>query len=158
VDLRRHGNVSGTPVTIHKRITAAGGKLSARYRVEAERRLELHFGSEVALTLLAGHDPARQYRLLPGTEGELGAAHLASVGELARAPGIELTDEWLKLSVKVLASPAARIVRYPLETASQSEGGFERTYQGSIVAAIWRAAAGPGEPFEATLTLDTSDL
>ena len=48
--------------------------------------------------------------------------------------------------------------RFPLETASQSEGGFEKTYQGSVLAPVWNVALTPGTPVELSFTLDVSDL
>jgi alpha-amylase len=49
--------------------------------------------------------------------------------------------------------------RFPVETASQSEGGFERTYQASMVVPVWRdVTLSDGKPFEAKITLDLVTL
>ena len=41
--------------------------------------------------------------------------------------------------------PAARLTWYPVETVSNSEGGFERVYQGSSLLFRWPVALAPGE-------------
>jgi alpha-amylase len=154
VQLRRRGSVGGTPVTVHKTIALEGTRLSARYRLESEAPIAVTFAPEVALTLLAGDAPDRYYRA-PGHELPSDARRLISRGELPQGVPLELVDEWDKFHVRVVASPAAPLWRYPVETASQSEGGFERTYQASIVLPMWRAVSlAPGQPFEATLSLE----
>ena len=61
--------------------------------------------------------------------------------------------------MKVAAHPASPLWRFPLETASQSEGGFERTYQGSVLVPIFRRVPlGPDRPFEAELTVEIDAL
>ncbi|MCA1665334.1 MAG: DUF1926 domain-containing protein, partial [Myxococcales bacterium] len=49
--------------------------------------------------------------------------------------------------------------RHPLETASQSEGGFERTYQASVLLPVWRdVVVGDGQPFECKVTIEMVSL
>ena len=49
--------------------------------------------------------------------------------------------------------------RHPLETASQSEGGFERTYQASVIVPVWRdVSVGDGQPFECKVTIEMVSL
>ena len=55
----------------------------------------------------------------------------------------------------VSSTPNAILWRHPLETASQSEGGFERTYQGSVIVPVWRdITVGDGQPFECKVTIE----
>ena len=51
--------------------------------------------------------------------------------------------EGVKISATV--EPAARLTWYPVETVSNSEGGFERVYQGSSLLARWPVSLAPGE-------------
>ena len=61
--------------------------------------------------------------------------------------------------MRVSASPNATLWRHPLETASQSEGGFERTYQGSVIVPVWRdVLLGDGQPFECKVTIEMLGL
>ncbi len=156
--LFREGVVDGAKVTLEKTIAVAGRKLSCRYRIRTEAPLACAFASESALTLLAGHDGQRRYRLPAGAEGQLGEVNLASHGELPSGPGIEMVDEWLQLNLRVVVSPAARLCRFPLESASQSEGGFERTYQGSAIVPIWRLDLAPGGEATFEVAIHADDL
>jgi hypothetical protein len=68
---------------------------------------------------------------------------------------LELVNDWDKFVVRVRAEPATEIWRFPLETASQSEGGFERTYQGSVIVPVWRnRELTPDRPFEARVAVE----
>jgi 4-alpha-glucanotransferase len=44
-----------------------------------------------------------------------------------------LTDGWRKKRVRVSCAQSNRVISYPVYTVSSSEGGFERTYQGSCI-------------------------
>jgi alpha-amylase len=50
---------------------------------------------------------------------------------------VGLKDEWLKIHARLDATEEARVMRYPIETISLSEGGFERVYQGSCVVMLF---------------------
>jgi len=43
--------------------------------------------------------------------------------------------------------------RFPIETISQSEGGFERVYQSSVVLPNWRFSIAAGDSWKTTMTL-----
>src|SRR5581483_2355827 len=125
-------------ITIEKTITLDGSVLAAHWRIEGEG--SLFFAPEVCLTLLAGDAPDRYYRV---AGKELQDRRLASRGE-SDGP-LELVNDWDKFLVRVSAEPATTLWRHPLETASQSEGGFERTYQGSVILPAWRNVTLPFE-------------
>lgn len=156
--LRKRGFVAGRAVTVDKTLTLDGAKLSAAYRVAADGAPSpLTFASESSLTLLAGDAPDRYYRV-PGRELSRDERKLAATGELPSGTTLELVDEWDKFLVRVTA-PGATLWRYPLETASQSEGGFERTYQASVIVPVWRdVAVGDGQPFECRVTIEMQPL
>jgi alpha-amylase len=157
--LRRAGRVAGRAVTVEKTLTLEGARLTAAYRLAADgASAPLTFASESSLTLLAGDAPDRYYRV-PGRELAPGERKLAAAGELPAGSPIELVDEWDKFYVRVTATPGATLWRYPLETASQSEGGFERTYQASVIVPVWRdVAVGEGQPFECRVTIEMLPL
>ncbi len=131
--LRRKGLVGGREVTVDKTIWLDGNKLGCDYRISVNGGpLSFGFGCESALTLLAGDAPDRYYRI---AGQDLGAAErkLVAVGESAATAPVELVNEWDRFVTRVAAPTANVIWRFPLETASQSEGGFERTYQASLI-------------------------
>ncbi|HZS39707.1 MAG TPA: alpha-amylase/4-alpha-glucanotransferase domain-containing protein [Polyangia bacterium] len=154
--LARRGSVWGHDVTIEKTLTLEGAELAARYKLSTRGgSLDLVFAPEVDLTLLAGDAPDRYYRV-PGQE--LADRRLASCGELPQGAPLELVNEWDRFYVRVTASPEVALWRYPLETASQSEGGFERTYQSSVILPRFRASLAEGRDFEAVVTIAVKPL
>ncbi len=61
--------------------------------------------------------------------------------DLEHAEGVSLTDEWLDLSVGLTWSKPGGLWCFPIETVSQSEGGFEGVYQSSAVVPHWHVTA-----------------
>jgi 4-alpha-glucanotransferase len=154
VTLRKQGNAGGREVTVEKTITLERATLSCAYHLTAPGApFSLFFAPEVNLTLLAGDAPDRYYR----APKELQDRKLASRGE-SDGP-LELVNEWDKFLARVSAQPATAMWRHPLETASQSEGGFERTYQGSVILPVWRQVTlGDGKWFDATVSIELVQL
>jgi 4-alpha-glucanotransferase len=159
LELRRKGNVRDDvgrvhPVTIDKTLSLSGGRLLCRWRITTP--IEVTFAPELSLTLLAGDDGQRRY-VVPGRTLDARDARMASKGILEACQRLELVDEWSRFRVALEAGgpSAPDFWRFPLETASQSEGGFERTYQGSVIAPVWRFGEGVTE---LSLALDVSEL
>jgi alpha-amylase len=157
--LRRQGRVAGREVTVDKMVWIDGAKLGCDYRISAAGApLSFAFASESSLTLLAGDAPDRYYRIA-GRELGPDERKLAGVGESPAGTPLELVNEWDKFVVRVSAPTATALWRHPLETASQSEGGFERTYQASVIVPVWReVSVGDGKPFEARVTIEMVPL
>jgi 4-alpha-glucanotransferase len=53
-------------------------------------------------------------------------------------PLLRLEDGWQRIRATLHAPNAAEFWVTPIETVSESEGGFERVYQGSQILAVWR--------------------
>jgi hypothetical protein len=49
-----------------------------------------------------------------------------------------LRDEWLGVDVQVAAESPTTFWRFPIETISLSEGGFEKIFQSSVVIPHWK--------------------
>ena len=137
-DIPPSGETPGASVAVEKAYILEKGK--AGLRVEWSFRAEggaadLRFGSEALFCLLAGnaHDRYLEWE----DAGSPGRDILASRGEMPGSSRIAVTDEWLKLRCEVRAGGAAAVWRDALETVSQSEGGYERVYQGTVVMPIW---------------------
>jgi len=126
------------PVLLTKKLSFSSGDLDLRAEYEIKndgsRPLDARFLSEWNLTLLAGDNPDRYY-FVDGRRLE--DARLCSQGDECGVVRAGMTDRWLGLNVVFEASPSARFLRYPVETVSQSEGGFERVYQGSPLVLTW---------------------
>lgn len=104
--------------------------------------IELWFGPEFNFALLAGNAPDRYYHF----DREINASrHLASVGAVDAVQRMGLKDEWMRIDVQLQFSVPATVWRFPVETISQSEGGFERVYQSSVVIPNWKIRLKPAE-------------
>jgi 4-alpha-glucanotransferase len=66
---------------------------------------------------------------------------------------LRVIDEWQKTGVSLEAPGAREFWIAPIETVSESEGGFERIYQGSQIAAIWPVPLVSGGEWRGKLTL-----
>ena len=152
--LEREGNAAGLRTRICKTIAlrASGHAVTVRYEITNLDKEELNttFGSEFNFSLLAGNAHDRYYDI-PGHI--LDKRNLASLGETNNVRQVSLVDEWLKLSVILAFSQAAVLWRAPVETVSQSEAGFERVYQSSMVMPLWRISLGPGKTWETEITI-----
>ncbi len=86
---------------------------------------------------MAGHAQDRYYSDVDGTR----FGTLDTRLDLPSADGLTLTDEWLDLSASLRWSVPSGLWCYPIETVSQSEGGFEGVYQSSAIVPHWIIAA-----------------
>jgi len=150
--LERCGNVTGLAVRLRKEIVLhrASSEFVVNYEIENQNAEELNtsFGCEFNFSLLAGNAHDRYYDI-PGHT--LDKKNLASIGETNNVKQLSLVDEWLKLRLSLVFSQSASLWRAPVETVSQSEAGFERVYQSSMVMPIWRLSLPPGKSWEAEI-------
>ncbi len=149
------GVVSGNAVTLAKDLAVLPtSALKVTYKItnESQATVGLRFVSEWAFNLLAGSAPDRYYE---SNGKRLEASELNSSGSIASA-NLRLVDHYLKLAINLLPQGANEIVRFPIETISMSEGGFERIYQGSILMPIWNIelASGATREFELILLFE----
>ncbi|NTW48459.1 MAG: DUF1926 domain-containing protein [Chlorobiales bacterium] len=127
-----HAGGKDYKVALSKTVTLEKGK--SQFKVDYALRslsgnLPLVFAVENCYGLLAGDAPDRYYYF----DSEiLEDRKLRSMGEVCSNMA-GLKDEWLRIDARLEASLEARVVRYPIETISLSEGGFERVYQASVV-------------------------
>jgi alpha-amylase len=138
--MERPGYVDGHAPRIKKTIELAAGSdaLGVRYELsDLPREACLHFAVELNLAAMAGHADDRYYSDLRGAR--LGM--LDSRLDLPHTDGISLSDEWLDLSVGLTWSKPGGLWCYPIETVSQSEGGFEAVYQSSAIVPHWHVTA-----------------
>jgi 4-alpha-glucanotransferase len=55
------------------------------------------------------------------------------------------------VDLSLMLSPAADLWKLPIETVSNSEGGFERVYQGTSLIARWPLALDPEQTWEGSV-------
>ena len=127
--------------------------LEAVYRVtclDGEKK-RTNFGIEFNINFLAGDAPDRYY-WIPGHDLE--DRKLASQGQSEHVSEIRLIDEWVGLEVVLRASRECSLCRFPVETVSLSESGFERIFQGSCLFLFWPLELERDKPFDVMITLE----
>jgi hypothetical protein len=146
--------VGAGPVRVRKILELASGvdALEVDYEVvnRGERALEALFGVEWCVNFQAGRAPDRFYRI-PGRRIE--PATLDSRGVTSGATAVEIVDGWRKVKAILSWEGEAELLRFPLETVSLSEGGYERIYQGSVVLPRWSLSLGPGSIWRTRIRL-----
>ncbi|MFQ6113179.1 MAG: alpha-amylase/4-alpha-glucanotransferase domain-containing protein [bacterium] len=156
-----HTWIEGNPAAVYleKKIALPNSKteLTISYKiVNSDKQVHsFWFGTEMDFALLAG-DAEDRYFVFPGHALE--DARLRSTGEVMESKQVLLKDEWLRLSISISFEKAAKVWRFPIETISQSESGFERVYQSSVVFPNWRFRLEPGTMWENTIVLNLEEI
>jgi len=113
------------------------------------------FGPEFNFALLGGDSPDRYYI----ADGEKTAEPaLNSTGVLSGIKSLGVVNEWDKFKAEVVAPQAAEFWRFPIETVSLSEAGFERIYQSSVIIPWFDVRLKGGESITFTIELSTARL
>ncbi|MFI5258203.1 MAG: alpha-amylase/4-alpha-glucanotransferase domain-containing protein [Candidatus Limnocylindrales bacterium] len=163
---RRLGSVRvdgvGRPLIVEKTFRFGGDRSNPTLALElsVENPDDLAVAFELAVEwnvdlLGGGHNPAAYYEAAGGGRTPHDAA-----GDLRDAAGIAFGNDYEGVRIEAVVEPAARLTWYPIETVSNSEGGFERAYQGSSLLFRWPASVAPGERgtfavrFAVTQTID----
>jgi 4-alpha-glucanotransferase len=133
------------PVRVEKTLTLGGGRgdpwLGLEVMVENRSRLDLEFrlGVEFAITMLGGGgNPAAWWRV-----GDERTRHDAA-GSAAGISTVAQGNDHLGLRLKTSVDRALDAWWSPIDTISNSEGGFERVYQGSCLLLSLPVALAPG--------------
>jgi alpha-amylase len=146
------------PIKIEKSfsIRARGRVANASYQIGYEgKKRKTNFGIELNINLLAGNAPDRYYDI---RGHRLEDRRLASTGELEAVSEIQLVDEWVGMKVVLKTNRNCNLWRFPIETVSLSESGFERIYQGSCLLLYWPLDLEPGGGFQVTIELGIYSL
>ena len=112
----------------------------------------LHFAVEFNLAGLPSGADDRYFHDLAGKRyGQLGT-HL----DLHDVQSLGLIDEWLGIDVQLAANRPTSFWTFPIETVSQSEGGFELVHQSVAVLPHWQVRGDASGRWSVTLTLTAS--
>ncbi len=138
-ELIRTAAVVDNQVELRKMVVLPVGDdaLQVTYRVHnlSHIPLTILFAPEFNFALLSGNFAERYYYQ---ADRDLDRAPLNSIGICEAARRFSLFDENDAIAVHFEFDKPTEIWRYPCETVSQSEGGFERNYQSSCVLPIYR--------------------
>jgi 4-alpha-glucanotransferase len=99
--------------------------------LSAPLKVPLRFGVESVVNFLA---PTEMDRFI---ETSSGRQNLRFAGALP-GPLLRLEDGWQRVRLTLHAPGSEEFWVAPIDTVSESEGGFERVYQGSQILATWR--------------------
>ena len=136
VQLLCEGNVAGAPVKLTKGVTlvAGGRSLEIAYLLEGlNPETPTHFAVEMNFAGMPSGADDRFFQTASGVElGQLG-----SQLDLHDSEFLGLVDRWLGLHVGVNVNRPTSFWTFPIETVSQSEGGFELVHQSVVVMPHW---------------------
>ncbi len=153
VTLRSQARTGDTTLALTKELCFAPGEtdVQIRYTIanSGAAALRARFGVEFAVNLLSGNAFDKYYC---SENRDMNYAKLGERGRDNQLTHIALRDDWLKLEFALRFAQAADVFRFAIETVSQSEGGQERIYQGSVVIPTWVIALEPGQTAEFSIT------
>ncbi|MFM7072933.1 MAG: alpha-amylase/4-alpha-glucanotransferase domain-containing protein [Planctomycetota bacterium] len=158
--LSRMGTVRGSAGPLPLRITKAvslergSATLDIAYLLDGlPTGQELLFGVEFNFAGLPAGLDNRYYHTANGVR----LGHLGSRLELPEARDLTARDEWLGIDVCWEADRATRVWAFPVESVSQSEGGFELVHQSIAIIPHWRVRGDARGQWSVTmrLTADT---
>jgi 4-alpha-glucanotransferase len=158
VAMTREGHAGDHRVKITKTVSLdanAGGRLEIHYDLEnLPPHRPLHFAVEMNFAAMAAGADDRYF--YDGAGRQLG--RLESIHQLESAERIGLVDEWLGLDVSLDLSQQGGIWTFPVQTVSQSEGGFELVHQSAAVIPHWEFQADDSGRWSVRidLSIDTS--
>lgn len=136
VQLSREGNAWGLPIRITKAVTSQAGSntLEIAYLLEDLPKDQiLHFGVELNF---AGLPSGAEDRFFHRARGER-LGHLGTALDLHEIESLGMVDQWLGIDVRLRVNRPTSLWTFPIETVSQSEGGYELVHQSVVMMPHW---------------------
>ena len=148
------------PVRLEKKviIPTAKSALQFQYRIVNRGKVPIHckFGVEFNINLLGGNCQDRYYKI---NNKKLKNGHLASQGMADKVEKLQLIDEATGFSISFFfQDKLINLWRFPIETASNSESGFEKVYQSSVLFPNWEINLNPSMSWNCDFHLNVEDL
>ncbi|MCD6461080.1 DUF1926 domain-containing protein [bacterium] len=144
------------PLEIIKEIAITNqNTLSAKYILKnhsKDKTYSFLFGNELNLTYLAANDDSQRYYVLAGGERE-SMNTMKDIVVDQNNPSIAMVNEWDNIKVEISYPTANELWRFPVETVSQSEGGFEKTYQNSSIMPVRKIKLSPDSKLSFKISL-----
>jgi alpha-amylase len=136
VQMQRQGNAWGVPLTLTKGITLFSGSraLEITYVIDGlPPGMVFHFGIEFNFAGLPSGADDRYFYDASGRR----LGHLGTVQSIDDTDYLGLIDQWLGVNVQWTSNRRSGLWTFPVETVSQSEGGFELVHQSVCVIPHW---------------------
>lgn len=145
------------PLRVEKRIEVAANstELKATYTLTntGDEAVSAWFGVEFNFAILGGDGPDVYY-LVPGQTNTT----LASKGQWEDVNNLRLVSRTLGMDIELGFDRPTTLWRFPIETISNSEAGFERVYQGSCLLPHWRINLAPEQSWRVELWLKLREV
>ena len=139
--MTRQGHLGHYEIQVAKTIGLdrdGGTALDILYELERlPAGLPIHFGVEFNFAGMAAGAPDRYFYDARGQQ----LGQLQTVHDLPQTDRLGLIDEWLGLDASLEVSQPGGFWTFPIETISQSEGGFEAVHQSTVVIPHWQFTA-----------------
>lgn len=136
--LAGEGLVNGNRLGILKEIRIEHGKSDMLFNYTLKNIsgdvIKICFGPELNFAMLDGNSDMCQYLI----EGKpLEDSYQRSRGECKEVESFSIKNKLISTEIGLAFSKKCTLWRYPVETISQSESGFEREYQSSVLVPHW---------------------
>jgi len=157
VTFSRDGWVNWQRFSIEKDIKITKSSLFVIYKLMnlGDKKNIFRFGPEFNFAMLSGNSPDRYYA---ARDRRLENTALSSIGIESNLKSISVIDEYDGIKVTVKSKRYAEFWRFPVETVSLSESGFERVYQSSVVIPWFNVELAPSETMAIAVDLIISDI
>jgi alpha-amylase len=156
VQMYRTGRVDDLTVKITKGVTLDmySSLLRIAYLLEGvPQDRPLHFGVELNFAGLPSGVADRYFY-----QGDRPLGHLGTQLDLTDMTELGMVDEWLGLDVSLSTNSPTHFWTFPIESVSQSEGGFELVHQSVVIMPHWHVIGDSEGRWSVTfdLAIDTS--
>ncbi len=142
------------PIELTKTVSLdIAGRLRVSWSLKAESTLDAVFASEWTLALLTGHPDYAELVCDGDCMIRADSSH-----QLESCRHLAVRDRIRREVIRMDFGVEAGVWIHPLETASQSESGFERVYQGITILPHWRISLAAGETATFEMTLESEAL
>lgn len=147
--MQREGTFAGTPLRVEKAVRLTqDDEIIVEYSIRAEKSVELLLAPEWNLAFLT--DNEEYVYLEQGGSGRLSAGGRHAFGGCRSLRAIDLLHGE---ELVVECDPPCTAWTYPLETASQSESGLERVFQGTTLVTAWELSVDASSAARCSMTL-----
>ena len=160
--LSRAGNAWGIPFTLSKAVTLEAGSrtLEIAYKLEG---LPRDFRQHLAVEFNFAGMPDRALGRFFYDDQKRDLGELGSRLDLADVRAFGLVDDWLGIDARLtFAEPsnglAAGMWTFPIQSVSQSEGGFELVHQSVVVMPHWIVTPDADGVWKVAMRLSISNL
>ncbi|MBU0630578.1 MAG: DUF1926 domain-containing protein [Candidatus Margulisbacteria bacterium] len=150
--MKKDGLVNGKEVRVEKEISimAKQSIINVVYDLSniSQEVVHLWFGTEFNFSFMKGNINDN-YCLVEGEEKSL----ITASGKSENISSLGIVDERKGFGVVLALDRPAALWRFPIETVSISEAGFERTFQGSVLFPNWKISLHPGQKWKIKIAL-----